>query len=174
MASGRFATPVLCLTALLWLTSVAAASDGDSLGPWEVGDAVADGWSVDSIDAHPEYIRLHLTDGSMTTIVEVTYPREESGGDSTSQYLVQPAPDSTVPERVLAVVTERFRQFERDPDHELAVHEMTDEERLRMDSGDGRLFNGVGLQVLAWVAVGVWAAVLVGLVLHRRKQSDAE
>ena len=80
--------------------------------PWSVGSSV-EGWRLQSIERHPEYLRLYFHMGPQTTGVEIRVNPGVQDEWSTAAYRVQPCPDQEPPENLLKALLADVQKLDR-------------------------------------------------------------
>ncbi len=78
-----------------------------------VGETLGDGWELNAVDHHPEFLRYTFERGTEVTVVEVTYPRDSSAGIATESYLVQGAPGNLPEDSLLRAVAARMAALDQ-------------------------------------------------------------
>ena len=118
---GAWAAVVLVGLTGLCLPGHAAAGPGDRLAagpvPWQLGQTVADGWQVESLRRHGEYVRLDLTRASDRAQVEITVGQGPGDPWSTGFYRVQPSPAGGADDGLLRALLGGLRAWEAEPGH---------------------------------------------------------
>ena len=105
---------MLTACALLWLVGAAAPAGESATAGFEVGDSIGEGWRIDAIRTHPEFLRCTVSRGQTTVEVEIqTAPDPGPGPFRTAHYLVQPAPGSTPSAEVLQAFTDTLARAEQ-------------------------------------------------------------
>lgn len=112
--------------ALLVVVALAPAAEAaPGALPWSVESEV-DGWRIERVQRHPEFVRLQLKKGDTQASLEVTPPLADDPF-STGYYRVQPPPGAKVNQGALTAILAALRAWERRPDHVPFVSKVIEE-----------------------------------------------
>ena len=117
--------------------------------PIEMGDEI-EGWTVERIDRHDEYVRYWFRGSEGTTGVEIDKRDDQTRPYTAGEYWIQSAPGERPPERLLAAVRERVAAFDS-----------TSEPFIQRTSPNQALF---GTQLLPYRVAVAWLSLLLAVI----------